>query len=453
MAKKKKTSYFRVVCPELGLVLQIKSVSVEEESKIYEDIRSSIRSSSENFKTLEYMKYLGREFVKDFDSLIKKYDEEDHNTIIQSIYLSVVSVYKALALDIVCSDLNADTFFAEEEELLKDLSSAVNNLKKAKTTTKDSPYVGTFPLANMEDIKGLETHIRRNIIGQEEAIESVLRSVKLMTAGLSPQCSLFMVGPTGVGKTELSRLLGDAFEGRFFKVNCAEYAGHHEYAKLIGSPPGYIGHSEKSLLAEKAAKSNAWVFLFDEIEKANSKLYDFLLSLLDDGTCTDNLGKTLDFRNSIFLFTSNKGIREMKGSSVGFDRKETEPTADGMKEQVMEAVRSHFSPEFLNRLDDIVFFNPLNEEEIRKIAKLNLRKLPISVTEALLDYVVEGGYSVKYGARNIQRFIKNNVSTKVADAILLGRRPKNRKTGYNVRIVQGEVKIVNTYQESEDLGL
>lgn len=119
----------------------------------------------------------------------------------------------------------------------------------------------------------------------------------------------------------------------------------------------------------------------------------------------------------------------------------------------MGAVKRHFSPEFLNRLDDLVFFNPLNEEEIRQIAKLNLKKLPVSITDSLLDFVVEGGYSAEYGARNIQRFIKNNVSTKIADAILDGRVPRNKKTGYNTRIIKGEVKIVNTYQKSEDIEL
>ena len=294
MAKKKnpKFTYFRVVCPPLGLVLQVKNVSFEEEGRIYEDVRKSISSSSDNFKTTEYMKYIGRHFVKDFEALLKKYDDDDKEDIIRSIYESVVSVYKVLHLDVVCSDLNSDAFFETEKDLISGLSSTLSSLKGMKDLQKaseDTPASTRFPLSTRRDIEGLERHLRRNIVGQSDAIYSVLKSVKLMAAGLTNQCSLFMVGPTGVGKTEVARLLGDAFEGRFFKVNCAEYAGQHEYAKLIGSPPGYIGHSEKSLLAEKAGQSNAWVSLFDEIEKANPKRYDFRLSLLDDGTCTDNL--------------------------------------------------------------------------------------------------------------------------------------------------------------------
>ena len=228
-------------------------------------------------------------------------------------------------------------------------------------------------------------------------------------------------------------------------MNCAEYAGGHEYAKLIGSPPGYVGHSEKSLLAEKAEQSNSWVFLFDEIEKAHHKLYDFLLSLLDDGTCTDNMGQVLDFTQSIFIFTSNQGMSEVKRESVGFDRTTNREIEDSATEEtVRKSVKRHFSPEFLNRIDEVVVFKSLTRKDIREIAEIQLEDLPIKATKSLIDFVAENGYSQEYGARNISRFIKNNVSDKIADAILNRLVPKKEEEYYTPRIVDNQVKIVDT---------
>ena len=141
--------------------------------------------------------------------------------------------------------------------------------------------------------------------------------------------------------------IGNKYSGKFWKINCAEYAQQHEYAKLIGSPPGYVGHSERSLMAEKAEESNRWVILFDEIEKAHPKFYDFLLSVLDDGTATDNMGRVLDFSESIFIFTSNQGIKDLKlGKTVGFGNETV--TVDKSKEEITQSVKSKFPAEFMN---------------------------------------------------------------------------------------------------------
>jgi ATP-dependent Clp protease ATP-binding subunit ClpC len=271
-----------------------------------------------------------------------------------------------------------------------------------------------------------------------------MRSLKLMASGLADHSSFLFVGPTGVGKTQIAKLLGEKFNGNFYKVNCAEYAGGHEYAKLIGSPPGYVGHSEKSLLAEKAEQSNSWVFLFDEIEKAHHKLYDFLLSLLDDGTCTDNMGQVLDFTQSIFIFTSNQGVSEIKREPVGFGERKKEVEESVSTETIRKSVKRHFSPEFLNRIDEVVVFKSLTKKDIREIAEIQLEDLPIKATKSLVDFVAENGYSQEYGARNIARFIKNNVSDKIADAILNRLVPKKEEEYYTPRIVDNEVKIVDT---------
>ena len=216
-------------------------------------------------------------------------------------------------------------------------------------------------LSSIGDITAVEDYLKENIIGQRDAIASLVNSLKLMASGLAKHASFLFVGPTGVGKTQLAKLLGEKFSGNFYKINCAEYAGGHEYAKLIGSPPGYVGHTDKSFLAEKAEQSNRWVFLFDEVEKAHHKLYDFLLSLLDDGTCTDNLGTVLDFSESIFIFTSNQGIGDIKRESVGFNRSEEQVTDKVTGDVIRKSIKSHFSPEFLNRLDDLVLFTSLTK--------------------------------------------------------------------------------------------
>ena len=190
------------------------------------------------------------------------------------------------------------------------------------------------------------------------------------------------------------------------------------------------------------------MFLFDEIEKAHPKFYDFLLSLLDDGTVTDNMGKVLDFSESIFIFTSNQGMHGLKfGPTLGFSDEEVH-YAD-VKDQIRDSVKKHFSPEFLNRLDHFVNFNALTKENVRKIVSLELKGVPIRKHRKLVDYIIEKSFSEEYGARNIQRFIKTDVSVKVAEAILEQRVPKKRGSLYTPKIIDGELHIVDTISYEE----
>ena len=447
MSKKKKNPnvdyYFRVVCEELDMVLFIKSLSLKDETAMYDQVRKSLVGAADSFSTEDYKVYIVKSFLKDADKFI----EDDDSITLSHLYNSIVSIYPAFSLEFVCNDVNTETFLdGDKSEFIKNLK---EQLSKTNPQSQQKPFSSKVSLSTLDDVIDLEQHLKSNIVGQREAIDSVVRSVKLMAAGLSNQTSMFFVGPTGVGKTELARLLGEKYSGHFFKINCAEYAGQHEYAKLIGAPPGYVGHTEKSILAEKAEQSDSWVFLFDEIEKAHHKLYDFLLSLLDDGTCTDNLGNILNFSKSIFIFTSNKGIGEIKQESLGFDRQTSAPTKEHMKTTVMNSVKKHFSPEFLNRIDDIVYFSHLSTIEVKKIAKMQLEKLPVDISNNLVNYVVSGGYSQDYGARNIARFIKKNVSVKVADAILKNEYPKNIECGYKTRITNGSVRIIDTIKPEE----
>ena len=433
---------YRVVCPELNAVLYVKGYSVEEEHKLYTSLRRKIQDSETPIKIDEYKTFVVRKFIADVDGFFNLFPDDDVEEMIEGVdaaYEAIVALYPPFSLDFICTDLNSETFFSGiEKRMLNKLKEQITG-KQQKVASE-----GSVALSSLEELRQLEEHFGENIVGQKDAIRALMRSLKLMASGLANHSSFLFVGPTGVGKTQIAKLLGDKFSGNFYKVNCAEYAGGHEYAKLIGSPPGYVGHSEKSLLAEKAEQSNAWVFLFDEIEKAHHKLYDFLLSLLDDGTCTDNMGQVLDFTQSIFIFTSNQGVGEIKRESVGFSPGQDEVEEKVTDSVIRKSVKRHFSPEFLNRIDEVVVFKSLTRNDVRKIAEIQLDELPIKATKSLVDFVAEKGYSQEYGARNIQRFIKNNVSDKIADAILRRLVPKKDGEYYTPRIVEGQVKIVDT---------
>lgn len=425
---------YRAVCRDLNTVLLIKGMTLEEEKALYWVIKKRVKDSETPVNLEDYKKYLVKKFVVDMDSIMNyiatsdMYEEEE---IYDIVYDQIINLYPNFSMTFICTELNSNTFMRGLED-----STLFDRLKKTIEGEAEDPDIN---LSSLEDIKSAERSFKKNILGQDQAIASVIKALKLTATGLSQGTSFLFVGPTGVGKTELAKILGDKYSGNFYKVNCAEYAGGHEYAKLIGSPPGYVGHTEKSLMAEKAEKSNRWVFLFDEIEKAHHKLYDFLLSLLDDGTCTDNMGNVLDFSQSLFIFTSNKGIVESKQRRLGFTQ--NDPTEAEEKDAVKTSVKGHFSPEFMNRIDEVVVFNALTKKDVKKIAKLQLDKLPIEVTDPLLEYIVKHGYSREYGARNIARFIKNNISDKIADAILNGKVPKKEGALYSPKVTKDGVKI------------
>jgi ATP-dependent Clp protease ATP-binding subunit ClpC len=409
-------------------------MTLEEEKALYWVIKKRVKDSETPVNLEDYKKYLVKKFIVDMDSImnyIATSDMFEEEEIYDIVYDQIINLYPNFSMTFICTELNSNTFMRGLED-----STLFDRLKKTIEGEAEDPDIN---LSSLEDIKSAERSFKKNILGQDQAIASVIKALKLTATGLSQGTSFLFVGPTGVGKTELAKILGDKYSGNFYKVNCAEYAGGHEYAKLIGSPPGYVGHTEKSLMAEKAEKSNRWVFLFDEIEKAHHKLYDFLLSLLDDGTCTDNMGNVLDFSQSLFIFTSNKGIVESKQRRLGFTQ--NDPTEAEEKDAVKTSVKGHFSPEFMNRIDEVVVFNALTKKDVKKIAKLQLDKLPIEVTDPLLEYIVKHGYSREYGARNIARFIKNNISDKIADAILNGKVPKKEGALYSPKVTKDGVKI------------
>lgn len=369
-----------------------------------------------------------------FEELPK--DQEERLAIIRAVYESIIDAYPPFDLTIVCADINNAVFQEGVEELMAAFfGKEAANIKPPRVNKKRNRII-----KSLGDVVALEKYLRRNLIGQEDAIENMVNSVKLIASGLYSSASFFFIGPTGVGKTELARLLGEKYSGNFWKINCAEYSNAHEYAKLIGSPPGYVGHTDKSLMSEKAEKSDRWVILFDEIEKAHHKFYDFLLSLLDDGTCTDNLGRVLDFSKSIFIFTSNQGVSDIRiGKKLGFSQELV--SVSGSEAEIKASVKKKFPAEFLNRIDNYIFFNTLTQKQVKKIASLALHNIPVKKHKCLLDFIVENGYSSEYGARNIKRFIKNEVAVVVAEALLERKLPTKEGDLYTPKIIDNKLTL------------
>ena len=335
-----------------------------EEQRYYVAVKRKIQKLEKPLTIATYMTHIIKGFLHNADEFFDNLpeDEADNLLILKAVYQSIIEAYPPFDLNFVCGDINNGTFMEDMEEVMGALFS--NARERGEVPPQRLKSIRT-----LNDVKGLEKFINRNLIGQPEAVRGVVDSVKLIASGLYKNASFFFIGPTGVGKTELAKLLGQRYSGNFWKINCAEYAQAHEYAKLIGSPPGYVGHSEKSLMAEKAEKTNRWVILFDEIEKAHPKFFDFLLSILDDGTCTDNMGRVLDFSESIFIFTSNQGISDIKvGKQLGFGGERI--SVSGSAEEIKKSVKKKFPVEFMNRIDNYIFFNNLAPDDLRKIANL-----------------------------------------------------------------------------------
>jgi ATP-dependent Clp protease ATP-binding subunit ClpA len=327
-------------------------------------------------------------------STVEGHTRFDLSEVAESLFECVIEVYPIFQIDFVCKTLN-------------EIGELDAQLPKGRLLT-------------LSEINKLTARIKDKLIGQPEAVDECMKSIKLLSSGLGEFVSLFFIGPTGVGKTELARLLAKEYLGdpkKLLKINCGEYSTGHEYAKLIGSPPGYIGHNEKGILSEKAEQSSEWIILFDEIEKAHPKLLNLLLGFLDDGKLMDSQGTELDFTDSIVCFTSNVGIKGNVGKNLlGFG--EDIRGYEASKSIIESEFKETFSPEFINRLDGIVYFNQLTKDDATTIARINLKPLPVRTTKKLVDYVVDNSFSLEYGARNIKRFIRNHVTIKIAEKIL-----------------------------------
>ena len=273
----------------------------------------------------------------------------------------------------------------------------------------------------------MEDDLRSRVVGQDQAVRVVSDAVRRARAGISdpdrPTGSFLFVGPTGVGKTELAKALADyLFDDvhAMVRIDMSEYSEKHSVARLVGAPPGYVGHDEGGQLTEAVRRRPYTVILLDEVEKAHPDVFDILLQVLDDGRLTDGQGRTVDFRNTLLIMTSNLGSVVLMNTSL---------SADARREAVMGAVRQTFKPEFLNRLDDVVFFSPLGPEQLAEIVKIQIaalgrrlatRRLALDVTPAAIDWLALAGFDPVYGARPLRRLIQSAIGDRLARELLAG---------------------------------
>lgn len=302
----------------------------------------------------------------------------------------------------------------------------------------------------------LEEILHKRVVGQNEAVETVAKAIRRGRVGLKdpkrPIGSFLFLGPTGVGKTELSKALAEAMfgnENAIIRVDMSEYMEKHSVSKMIGSPPGYVGFEEGGQLSEQVRKNPYSVILFDEIEKAHPDVFNVLLQVLDDGRITDSQGKTVDFKNTIIIMTSNAGAqRIVDPKKLGFSNVENaESEHKDMKNNVIEEVKRMFKPEFLNRIDDIIVFRALSKEDVKGIAALMLKELKnrlakqmdITLTygDTVKNFIFEKGYDKKYGARPLKRAIQNNIEDSLAEEILSGKIQASDKV--SMTVVDGKV--------------
>ena len=288
-------------------------------------------------------------------------------------------------------------------------------------------------------LKKLEQTLHKRVVGQEEAVSVVAKSIKRGRVGIKspnrPVGSFLFLGPTGVGKTELAKALAEALFGNeesMIRVDMSEYMEKHSVSKMIGSPPGYVGHEDGGQLSEKVRRNPYSVVLFDEIEKAHPDVFNILLQVLDDGHITDSQGRKVDFRNTVIIMTSNAGAKAIvEPKKLGFGAKEdAAEDYKKMKSNVMEEVKKIFRPEFLNRIDDTIVFHSLNEEHMKKIVSLMCKEfvervqkqlgIKLNIRDSAKKYIVEKGTDKKYGARPLRRALQNELEDKLAEVVLEG---------------------------------
>ena len=344
------------------------------------------------------------------------------------------------------------------------------NKKRQKITPDDVNEVVSImtgiPLNRMSGDQGkrlleMEKDLYGSVIGQDDALVKIAQSLRRNRVGIrnpkKPIGSFLFLGPTGTGKTHLSKKLAEYMFGddeALIRFDMSEFQEKHSVSRLIGSPPGYVGHEEGGQLTEKVRRRPYSIILFDEIEKANKDIYNILLQLLDDGQLTDSLGRKVNFKNCMVIMTSNVGVRKLQefGGGVGFGTKTKLDKEDSIKSDILkDELKKHFAPEFLNRLDDVIIFNSLGKEDIGKIVDLEIVKLrgrvgeigyDLEIDKTAIDFLIETGYDEEYGARplnrSIQKYIEDPVSEEIlGDKVKIG---QTIKISYNEKTESIEIK-------------
>ncbi|TYQ16634.1 UNVERIFIED_CONTAM: ATP-dependent Clp protease ATP-binding subunit ClpC [Acetivibrio alkalicellulosi] len=374
---------------------------------------------------------------------------------------------------IVCQEFEKAARIRDEEQRIKnELEKAKNDWQQKNQTTTDTvteeevagivcDWTG-IPVKRLaeedtERLKNMEDVLHNRVVGQDEAVKALSKAIRRGRVGLKdpkrPVGSFIFLGPTGVGKTELSKALAESLfadENSIVRIDMSEYMEKHSVSRLVGSPPGYVGYEEGGQLTEKVRRKPYSVILFDEIEKAHPDVFNILLQILEDGRLTDSQGRMIDFRNTVIIMTSNVGARlitEPKRLGFGIDTEEKSKSYKDMKNNVMGELKKTFRPEFLNRIDEIIVFHPLEEEHMIKIVSImvdNLAKrlkdnaITIEISEEAKALLAQSGFDQLFGARPLRRAIQSMVEDKLAEEMLEGK----VKTGDKVLIERKEDELV-----------
>ena len=374
--------------------------------KIITDLEESLeRISEEKIKTVKKQKYEDAAKLRDQEKEVKSQLEE-HTSLWEE-------------------ELKKNRKIVDEHDVAK-VVSMVTGVPVDKVSTKESKS-----LQKMGDV------MRSKVIGQDKAVDKVVKAIKRNRSGLKdpnrPVGSFIFLGPTGVGKTQLCKVLAQSmYEGRdsLVRIDMSEYMEKFAISRLIGSPPGYVGHDEGGELTEAIRRKPYSIILFDEIEKAHPDVFNLLLQVLDEGHLTDSIGRKVDFKNTIIIMTSNIGVRNLKdfGTGVGFQTTVKSSTEDVVTKGIIEkAMKKAFSPEFLNRVDDVIVFDSLDKEDLDQIVRIEVGHLvkrlesldfTVNITEEAIGFISEKGHDPEYGARPLKRAIQKYVEDPVAECII-----------------------------------
>jgi ATP-dependent Clp protease ATP-binding subunit ClpC len=337
-------------------------------------------------------------------------------------------------------------------------NATIPSVKKCDIQHVISSWIGVpvsdVPKEEGENLLNLEDMLHKHVIGQNEAITTICRAIRRARVGLRncrrPIASFMFTGPSGVGKTELANALATNYFGSkdsLIRLDMSEYMERHSAARLIGAPPGYAGFRDGGQLTEAIRRNSHAVVLFDEIEKAHSDVFNLMLQILDDGRLTDGKGQTVDFKSTLIIMTSNLGNNIIEGTN-----NETMQIIDHKKNLVMEELKNHFRPEFLNRLDDIIVFKELTKLEVEQIANIMLREvcekmmvkdIHLSLTFRFRDYVIQNGYNPSYGARPLRRTIARFLEDTLAEKMLRKEIKEGDSVVVDINVDEGNVVVLN----------
>lgn len=358
-----------------------------------------------------------------------------------------------------------EKFEKEKEEKKIDLKISFDEVAKIVSSWSKVP-IKKLTEDEKQKYMDLDIDLKKEVIGQDKAIDSVSQAIKRARVGLKdpkkPIGSFIFVGPTGVGKTYLAKSLAKNLFGdvdNLIRMDMSEYMEKFAVSRLVGSPPGYVGYEEGGQLTEAVRKHPYSVILFDEIEKAHPDIFNLLLQILDDGRLTDGQGRTVDFKNTIIIMTSNVGVSSLKqNAKIGFGTGDVEKEIDDSnKEIINKAIKNAFAPEFLNRLDDIIMFNSLDKDAIKEITKIILDKtkqrlenlgIEINYNKRVVDLLSEGGFSKEYGARPLERHITNIIDNQLAEEILQGKLSKDMVI--NLTVKEGKINFSNKKEKIKE---